>query len=218
MRQLTRGPAPAVLGQLRRSQDRWDDIGYVARSQVWQALAAMQGSLCAYCERRAEQGSGHIEHFRTRNLAPQLTYEWTNLFGCCSDTTTCGHRKDSRQAQPYDASDLIKPDQEDPDVYFLFVSDGSITVREGLSERQSRRARETLRVLALDQPGGGLRWQRRNALAAYMQLADEWAQLADAASPQEVRELLEAEVQSAEDQEFVTAIRHLLLGPRGAPA
>jgi hypothetical protein len=113
---------------------------------------------------------------------------------------------------------LIKPDEEDPDVYFLFVSDGSIAVREGLSERQSRRARETLRVLGLDQPGRGLRWQRRHALAAYVQLADEWAQLADATSAQDVRELLEAEVLAAQDQEFVTAIRHLLLGPRGAPA
>lgn len=218
MRYLNRGLAPAVLGQFRHGLDRWDDVGREARGQIWQGLAAMQGSLCAYCDRIAVQGNGHIEHFRTRSQAPQKTYEWSNLFGCCSDTNTCGHHKDSRTARPYDVADLIKPDEEDPDVYFLFVSDGSITVREGLNDRQAARARETLRVLGLDQPGGGLRWQRRNALTAYVQLVDEWAQLADAATAQEVLELLQAEVEAARDQEFATAIRHLLLGPRDAPA
>jgi uncharacterized protein (TIGR02646 family) len=214
MRQLSRGPEPALLKRFRGGRDAWEDLPAGDRQALWAALTAMQGEVCAYCEGQAVPGRRHIEHFRPRHRYPQHTFSWDNLFGNCGDTKTCGHRKDAPKARAYAVENLIKPDEEDPDTFFHFVGDGSIAVREGLAPRQAARARETLRVLGLDEPAGGLRRRRRQALAYYVQLVDDWAAIADSVSSAELRGLFEEEVAAAADQEFSTAIRHLLLGPR----
>jgi uncharacterized protein (TIGR02646 family) len=214
MRQLCRGPAPRLLEQFQGGRDVWAALGVAEKQELWESLRAMQGELCAYCEGQIAPGRRHIEHFRPRHQYSQHTFEWANLFGNCDDPKSCGHRKDSRKVRPYDVADLIKPDEEDPDHFFSFFRDGTIAVREGIDPRQARRAGETLRVLGLDEPSGGLRSRRRQALAYYVQLVDEWAAIAESLSSTELRALFETEVTEAKDQEFSTAIRHLLLGPR----
>ena len=202
-------PTPAVSARLASSGAASDK-----RLPLWAALTAMQGDVCAYCEGQAVPGRRHIEHFRPRHRYPQYTFRWDNLFGNCGDSKTCGHRKDAPKARAYVVEDLIKPDEEDPDLFFQFVRDGSIAVRERLAPRQAARAQETLLVLKLDEPASGLRRRRRQALAYYVQFVDDWAAIADSVSPAELRRLFEEEVAAAADMEFATAIRHLLLGPR----
>jgi uncharacterized protein (TIGR02646 family) len=214
MKRLKRGPAPDVLRRFKGGRDHWDDMGPDGKEEVWVALFAMQGEVCAYCEARVTAKSRHIEHFKPRKDHSELTFEWRNLFGNCGNTDTCGHRKDSRKVRSYDSEDLIKPDEEDPDFFFRFVVDGSIVVREGLDARRAGRARETLRILGIDEPGQGLRQRRRDALVSYVQFVDDWTAVAEACTDAELQEIFEAEVAKAQGQEFSTAIRHLLLGPR----
>nr|WP_219818205.1 retron system putative HNH endonuclease [Clavibacter michiganensis] len=125
------------------------------------------GVLCAYCEGpiRAE---GHIEHFRRKNPAhhPELTFDWDNLFLACGSFTHCGHYKDGKNSSHYDPNELIKPDKDDPTDFLFFSSMGSVSPRPLLDAARSHRAKETIRVFNLEEPG--LVEKRRNLAQRYL--------------------------------------------------
>lgn len=168
----------------------------------------MQGQRCAYCEAQIENGRRHIEHFRQRGRFPQGTFDWLNLFGSCNRSDCCGKHKD--QCGLYDPADLIKPDIEDPDHFYVFVSDGTIAVRQGLSDHDAHRARETLRILNLDAQYGPLRRMREQAVAGYIQTAEEWQQMSVEFEPHEWMPALQTELALILEMPFATAIRHIL--------
>lgn len=122
------------------------------RTQIWEALNAMQRNVCAYCEGSLEAGS-HIEHFaKRRSSYRHLTFEWKNLFGSCSRDDCCGHYKDSSHSRysNYSLQDLIKPDVDDPWDFLVFGSDGRVSVRDGLSPAERKKGQTTIDVLNLD--------------------------------------------------------------------
>lgn len=94
-----RNAEPPALGTRRRTPDLsgWD-LG-PATSDVREALEADQFGLCAYCNRRLDEG-WRIEHWVPRSVAPEKTYEWTNLLGVCS-----GHSGE----RPHDSPALPDP-------------------------------------------------------------------------------------------------------------
>jgi uncharacterized protein (TIGR02646 family) len=120
------------------------------RTQIWEALNAMQRNVCAYCEGRLETGS-HIEHFAKRSSYRHLTFEWDNLFGSCSREDCCGHYKDSNHSRysRYSLQDLIKPDVDDPWDFLVFGSDGRVSVRDRLSPAMRKKGQTTIDVLNL---------------------------------------------------------------------
>ena len=206
-------PAPACLARYRHGTHQWDMDHPTRehRAEIWQALNAMQERLCAYCEGSLDKLGQHIEHFRTRNSAPQLTYAWTNLLGSCDQTDCCGHYKDNR-AGPYNANELIDPTQEDPDHFFRFLENGTITLRAGLSPSEQRRGWETIRVLGLDAGFGRLREMRRQAAMTYQgPEPDIHAALLDF-SPDERREYVRLELKRTATDPYCTVIRHFLEG------
>lgn len=209
MHRLNRGDAPACLGRYQHGRNTWRDLTSEDRAEIWQALEAMQGQRCAYCESQLTADKRHIEHFVPRSRYPQHTFDWGNLFGSCDRQDSCGHHKD-RKGKPYDDADLLKPDVDDPDHYLIFVSDGTIKVRQHLNDYERRRASETLRVFNLDAEGGALRHMRRSAVAGYLQTAEELWSLKGELPEQEWQELLQAELDAMTNQPFVTAIRHTL--------
>ncbi len=149
---------PDFLIQYNPNIHRWNGSDpYVPsrahREQIWTALLSMQGGVCAYCEAGLLNGR-HIEHFATRNNHPNLTYEWTNLFGSCDRTDCCSHYKDSARNpfSGYNLADLIKPDSEDPWHFLVFGSDGRVSVRDGLSESETKRGQTTIDVFNLNAP------------------------------------------------------------------
>lgn len=208
MHKLQRGVAPACLANYQPALQLWNDVTPADKAQIWQELEAMQGERCAYCEVQIRIGKRHIEHFRQRSLFPQDTFNWTNLFGSCNRSDCCGAHKD--QCGLYNPADLIKPDVEDPDDFYLFVSDGTIAVREGLSSQDARRARETLRILNLNAQYGPLRRMRQQAVAGYLETAEELRQMAEAFEPGEWLPELQRELELIESLPFATAIRHVL--------
>ena len=211
MHKLQRGNAPKCLAKYRHGLDIWklppEDI-----TDIWQGLEAMQGQRCAYCEVDIRNGKRHIEHFRQRSRDPAKTFDWWNLFGSCTRETSCGKHKDGLPR--YNPDDLIKPDEEDPEHFFLFVSDGTIAIREPLNvnANEKRRAEATLRIFNLDAQHGPLRRMRQQAVQGYIQMAEEFQSMV-AADPDLLPILLDEIknlIAGTAHLPFATAIKHTL--------
>lgn len=204
--------APACLSGYRHGVNQWGEVSSAKKAEIWQQLDVMQHGRCAYCECalpvQNDHYVAHIEHFRQRERYPQGTFEWANLFGSCNRNDSCGKHKD--KCGHYNHADLIKPDIEDPEHFFLFVSDGSIAIRQGLSAAEQQRAAETLRIFNLDVQHGALRQMRSSAVQGYLQTAEKLASMAADFSEDEWLELLEQELAAVEHLPFVTAIKHIL--------
>lgn len=212
MHKLIRGAAPQCLTRYQYGRDNWHRVHSADKAEIWAKLTAMQGQRCAYCEAAITAGQRHIEHFEQRRSQPALTFVWSNLFGSCNNEHSCGKHKDNK-AGIYDPADLLKPDIDNPDDYFIFVYDGTIQARENLNEIQQRRALETLRILNLDAEHGSLRQQRRRVLSGYLETAENLRALCEELSPDAWQQLLEEELVLIAELPFVTAIRHLLAPP-----
>lgn len=208
MHKLQRGPAPACLSRYRHGANNWNDLTADDRKELWQNLDDMQGQRCAYCEGELRADKRHIEHFRQKGRDPKVTFLWSNLFGSCNRFENCGKYKD--ELPPYTPTDLIKPDDEDPEHFFVFVSDGSVAVRAGLTAAETRRANETIRIFNLN---GVLRAMRRSAIASYVDQGLEVMQMVASGelTPDECKKLYEDELTAIESLPFSTAIRHTLM-------
>lgn len=208
MRKLERGPAPACLSLYRHGLHNWRDLTAEDKQHIWEKIDAMQQERCAYCEGPLHYGKRHLEHFRQKGRDPRVTFRWSNLFGSCNQTDSCGRHKD--ELGVYEAADLIKPDEEDPEQFFLFVSDGSIAVREALNAAQKKRASETIRIFNLN---GVLRARRYSALAGFVSQALEVQEMVDTGdfTLQQARDFLKDELAAVEYLPFSTAIRHILM-------
>jgi len=202
MQALTRGPAPACLGGFQHGRDPWDEVNKVA---IWIELDQMQGGRCAYCETAIAQPACHIEHFRQRSRYPQGTFEWSNMFGSCNRSTTCGKHKD--RVPVYPPESLLKPDVDDPMAYLL-ISDGVAVPRAELDGPARHRAEETRRIFNLNDEA--LVWQRHAHAVGYRDQAEEFLALADEYPEAEWLPLLEEEMRKVAHLPFVSAIRQVL--------
>lgn len=207
MRKLERGAAPACLASYRHGRDNWSQVTPQEKAMIWTALEQMQGLYCAYCESPISIENRHIEHFYQRNRAPALTFSWANLFGSCNHKASCGKYKDELPA--YRPADLIKPDIDDPAHFLLFVSDGSVAVREKLDQDDQRRAAETIRIFNLNGP---LKHARRNAIAGYIQVEMEAQEMLQESiwSRAEFDQYIDDVLASTIDLPFSAAIRQTL--------
>ncbi|WP_052439703.1 retron Ec78 anti-phage system effector HNH endonuclease PtuB [Vibrio campbellii] len=160
MRKLERSLAskPKCLKRFNDAKHTWNDVKSRDKRTIWNQINKFQYGLCVYCESEAVQGvsSGHIEHFYHKG-APQykyLTFEWNNLFGCCSSNLHCGHFKDYKVngVTNYDPNKLIKPDELDPDIYFQFSQNGKVIEKSDLAAAELDKAKETIRALNLNAP------------------------------------------------------------------
>lgn len=207
MKQLIRREGPAQLGRFTAGRDQW---GYVDLVDIWSHLLLMQGGFCAYCECRLNRK--HVEHFRPRKDFPALTFEWTNLFGSCGDThkaggwERCGIYKDDG-AELYDANQLIKPDDDIPDDYLLFLTTGRVVPIPGLTGPALIKAQETIRVFNLN-GDPALFGSRRAAITSIMAEVEELYAVQDEIEEELWSEMLHFEIQRLEDVEFSTALKH----------
>jgi uncharacterized protein (TIGR02646 family) len=182
------------------------------KAQIREALHAIQGQRCAYCERRTGPGKndGHIEHFRCQAGHDALALDWTNLFWSCNDETTCGKFKDKCTGAQglrarFDPTVLLDPSIDDPDDYFLFVVDGSVKVRDGLDELGRQRAIETLRVFNLSD-SAFLRKAREDAVQPFVGIVTMLMKIA----PDTLADYISSEMARSADLPFSAPIRHFL--------
>lgn len=205
MKKLTRIDAPECLNQFNHGCDQWDDV---PKEKVWEQLEQMQGGFCAYCECRLNRK--HIEHFRTRNSHPQLTFEWSNLFASCGDSRKkggwrrCGIYKDDG-AGNYDISCIIKPDEEEPSNYLLFLTSGVIACQPDLNDSDKHKAEETIRVFNLN-GDTSLFSRRKLAIQAIQPEVSGLYEMQDKLNEEEWAEFLQEGLDAVKGQEFQTAL------------
>ncbi len=183
------------------------------KAQIRGALLALQKHRCAYCERRTgdhQLFDGHVEHFRDQSGHEHLTMDWGNLFWSCNDERTCGKHKDKCRGMEgprrcFDPADLIDPAADDPELFLLFVSDGTVAPRGDLDEVGRRRANETIRVFQLNE-SAYLTRARQDALRPYVGMVSTLIAL----GPERFREFIASELKNAAEAPFCTAINHFL--------
>lgn len=124
-------------------KNEWRDLVNNASDyeELIDSLFKIQGFYCAYCERRLFQekrGSYHIDHFVSRASDRRRTFDWENLFLCCSDIGNkfCAKYKDSEK-NPYRDKEIVKPDEINPRSCFSYDYDsGKVVIRVGCENQQ----------------------------------------------------------------------------------
>ncbi|HBR2024960.1 TIGR02646 family protein [Klebsiella quasipneumoniae] len=213
MKLLKRPAGPEQLEKFRGGRDEWSAVDL---EDIWPYLIQMQGSFCAYCECSLERK--HVEHFRTRRRFNNLTFDWNNLFGSCGDTRIkggwdrCGIYKDNGAGE-YEVDLLVKPDEDIPDEYLLFLTTGRVVPAKGLNGQKLLKAQETIRVFNLN--GDPSLVGRRKTTLSYV--LDEVKTLYDAYDELDEEfwhEMLDDALQAISHTEFSTALRHVWLHNR----
>ena len=128
-------------------------------SDIKKELLSSQGECCAYCEKKIDIESSHIDHYFSRNLFANLTYKKDNLYLSCMDKKHCGIAKDSLpKCKEIDIKETIKPDQLINGKYienFLFYAkEGEIRVLllDELSPHDVKKLENTISKLNLNDP------------------------------------------------------------------
>lgn len=99
MRSVKRSPEPAFFAELRHTHTQWDDLDGGDRRRIRDALFQDFGPICAYCQQpcqltqpRTQTGieetsrppdEESVDHFRPRELFPDLWLDWLNLIYAC---------------------------------------------------------------------------------------------------------------------------------------
>lgn len=97
------------------------------------------------------QAYPQIEHYISRKAAPGRAFQWANLFPV---RQICNGSKGHADHQ----GRLLKPDDEDPELFFWIGPEGDVAPHPGLNAAEASRATETIRLCALNR--GGLREDR----------------------------------------------------------
>lgn len=209
MRKLDRSSAsvPVCLSCYQHGKHNWGNVTSEQKDEIQKSLEEMQGRRCAYCEGPVDALGRHIEHFRTKHGFPALTFDWSNLYWSCEQSDSCGRHKDHSSA-PYNPDDLIDPCREDPDRFFRFRSDGTIQVRTDITEKEQRRAWETLRVFNLNPSHGRLRQMRKRALEAYKAQEPDILAVLETFESSERDAFIAEELKRTASEPFSAVIRH----------
>ncbi|WP_234947616.1 retron system putative HNH endonuclease [Corynebacterium aquatimens] len=155
-----------------------------------------EGSLCHYCERsiKWKKDRYSIDHLFPRHRFPDRTFDWANLYLSCKTPDHCEQYKDAPGHPDYDPADLVRPDVDDPDRFFQFLSDGRVIPRPGIREPDRHRAETTIEVLNLNCPR--LVTSRRQVVSMAEAIVSEVMELSGL-SPDEREELLRLEIRDA---------------------
>nr|WP_075519106.1 retron Ec78 anti-phage system effector HNH endonuclease PtuB [Moritella viscosa]SHO18085.1 Putative uncharacterized protein [Moritella viscosa] len=217
MKKLARPIAgPPCLKQFRHGRDNWSVISRNnLTDEIWNYLGQMQNGFCAYCECLLAENNNkrHIEHFFQKGKNPAVTFDWTNLFGSCNHQNRCGKHKDlNEEAKTVDLNDVFKPDISNFSDYALFLTSGEVRARSGLNNAQARIADNTIKVFNLN--GDSTLVNSRNSkIQNELPLINEyWALLSNDDNDDELKDLLDAELQDALERisscEYSTALQH----------
>ena len=151
MHKFDRGQPPVDFSKY--VGENWDSFSATEDHRTLSdALYARQDGYCAYCESFLQSKEcGHIEHLERRSEHPEKTFDWHNLFFSCLRRTSCGKYKDEHKPKiTFHRADIVDPSRENPADFFFFDMTGTIHPKEGSGKH---RAKETIRVLNLNDPG-----------------------------------------------------------------
>jgi uncharacterized protein (TIGR02646 family) len=219
MRKLdrTKVQIPKCLSKCLHNIHEWGDRPTrTCRGILWTQLNKFQNRLCVYCETEISRGrtTGHIEHFFDKG-DPQYkhyTFDWNNLFGCCTSNRHCGHFKNaslpgnSRRLPNYRL--LIKPDVDDPEVSLQFVSTGKVRVRRSNLIKFYLKGKHTIKALNLNE--SSLKNDREAQISRYKAQLLALNKLIGTISDVQFHHQYELIKQSSEKESFRTAVKQAL--------
>jgi uncharacterized protein (TIGR02646 family) len=119
--------------KLPKTKGAWEDepiheIRPQLRSDI---LLEEQMLLCAYCEKEIDESpqSSNIDHFKTRNLFPELTLEYSNLLVSCKTEGRCSDFKDTHVKSKEEYENIVNPAFENPNDFFSYLPTGEIIAK-----------------------------------------------------------------------------------------
>lgn len=128
--------------------EQWEDITPV-RSMLRHHLWEGQGRVCAYTELRIGDSVSsccHIDHFKTRNLFPELTFEYSNLLVACNSEYYGAKYKDKQVKSKEDYKNLINPVNEQMADHVQYTFEGKAMPLSG-----SRKGENTISIFNLNE-------------------------------------------------------------------
>lgn len=108
-----------------KESNAWNEISSIRSDLREYILTDEQNSMCAYCEKKitSNPNKSNIDHFKTRNLYPELTLAYSNLFISCNNPTHCSSIKDNIGLTKEDYNNLISPLNSDDNFTYSVTGD-----------------------------------------------------------------------------------------------
>ena len=119
-----------------KSSTTWSDLDPECRREQREILVKNQFDCCAWCERKINIESSHIDHVESRHLKPQRTFDHSNIVASCGKSTGehCGHARTSaslpKEIDLYVVTNIQR--------HFRVSADGALTIEQsGLTAQQA---------------------------------------------------------------------------------
>lgn len=131
-----------------------------------------QKNLCVYCEKMVNDypKDCHIDHFKKRDLFPNETLNYDNLFISCNNEKRCAKYKD-RKILKKDYNFFINPAFEDPEKFLEYTFFGEIQPKENLDDIGLKKAKFTIDILNLN--AKGLVEERKTIILSLCEIIDK---------------------------------------------
>ncbi|MCK4663185.1 MAG: TIGR02646 family protein [Bacteroidales bacterium] len=129
MKKINKNTPPFLSKFIKKNKPKdWKELTPETKTELGEYILKEQRNQCAYCECYIKQykSNFHIDHFKTRNLFPQLTFDYNNLFLSCTSKDNCASYKDKSHLQKKDFDKLIHPAFDNPEDSFSYLASGAI--------------------------------------------------------------------------------------------
>jgi len=118
---------------LPKTKGAWEDenISKIRPQLRSDILLEEQLLLCAYCEKEIDENpkNSNIDHFKTRNLFPELTLKYSNLLVSCNTKGRCSNFKDTHIKDRKEYKNIVNPIFENPNDFFDYLPTGEIIAK-----------------------------------------------------------------------------------------
>jgi uncharacterized protein (TIGR02646 family) len=131
----------------------WEDKNIKdIKAKLREYIIKEQQNMCAYCEQKLENIEKlSIDHFKKRDLFPEETLEYINLFISCKSNNHCENSKDRYpKLQKNDYKKIIHPVLDEVENYFTYNLTGEIEANENLNEFDKEKVKFTIKVFNLN--------------------------------------------------------------------
>lgn len=135
---------PIVKGNVPKNTDG-TNLVFEEYREAKRFLIERIGEYCSYCERPIKANLA-VEHVQPKSLVTDLELNWDNFLLAC---TNCNSTKGKKAIV---LTDYFWADQDNTFFYFMYNDSGLVNVQEGLSDEESMKAENTIKLTGLDKP------------------------------------------------------------------